>query len=649
MTTPSAPHGSRGVAYLRISGDKQDTATQKANIQRWLARHGLQVECWYEDVGSRDLAYKRREFQLMMSRVATGCLDWIIVDSMDRFGVRDHYEFGKFACDLRDNDCELWSTTEGHLTGDDLATGVVGAVKSARSQDEQAARGKRAVEGLIEAVKNGKTPGGYPPYGYDYMCVGEDGKEKWRLRYLGHYKRVKINPDGTEQAYDGKKNFPARDQGDSLVLVPARDPKQVEAVKLIFRWFATESISYGGIAKRLGDLGYSPIYAETWYTDRVIRILRNPAALVGRTVSNKQSQGRFCEFRGGQIEAVKRKGGRAVSYRVHTQADHIYPDQWGEGLIDRDTWDTVQAKIAHKPKQCRSAKSPELWLAEFLYCSMCGRKMAGWAQPNHKADPYSYVCSSFRQFGERNKNGCRMHRVKHSEITPLVEKWLADTQQKLAEVLDAEPDLTEFEKRADRTQQDYCRLITAVWRTMKKWGVPNPEGGVWAAPSLAEAFRQHAPTHQSKERAALKALQMKYEQATESYLELPQRAREVVRAKLEVLEADIAALEERLRPMDEKLSELRTEMVAAAGRVRAAGEACRGQNQRAKAQALSRVLARIVCSFEHYQSQPKKKQTKRQKARPQGQDRSRLVSAFFEPLLGEGRELRAEGGASAQR
>jgi hypothetical protein len=189
-----------------------------------------------------------------------------------------------------------------------------------------------------------------------------------------------------------------------------------------------------------------------------------------------------------------------------------------------------------------------------------------------------------------------------------VEKWLADTEQKLGEVLTAQPSLgpEQFEADLDRTQTEYCRLVTAVWHTIKKWGVENPSGRPWAANTLADAFRLHAPAHQAEQRADLRSLKAKYEEATVRYLELPEWARAVVRSKLEELEAEIAALEEQLRPMDEKLGELRAGLLLAQERVQVAKEACAGNNQRQKAQALSKVLARIVCRHEHYQSVPKK-------------------------------------------
>jgi len=283
--------------------------------------------------------------------------------------------------------------------------------------------------------------------------------------------------------------------------------------------------------------------------------------------------------------------------------------------------------------------------------------MTGWTQKTHKREPHSYVCGTFRRFGAANAAGCRLHRVHHGTAAALVARFLTDADQKLAEVLAAPttggpdgpdespgfaPPPGTAEDSFDRSQLAYCRLVNRLWRTVQKWGVPAPDGRPWAADALADAYRAHAPQHQAGERAELAALRRRYEEATERYLELPHRAREVVRGKLDELESQIAVLEDRLRPLDEKVGELREELVAAQDRVRAAREACQGIGNRQKAQALAGVLARIVCHFEHYQSVPKKRQTAGQKGRKVGTDRSRLERAVFEPLAGAAVEVRPE-------
>ncbi|MFO0848803.1 MAG: recombinase family protein [Gemmataceae bacterium] len=635
MTSPTTPTGSRGVAYIRVSGDKQDKTSQVSNIKRWLTARGLTARIWYSDIGSRHEAYKRPEFQRLMQAVRAGQIDWIVVDSKDRFGTKNSYEFGRFACELQENDVELWSVAAGCLTSGDYSTEILATVDSVRSRDEQLERSRRTLRSINQVWTEGRYNGSYPPYGFDVACISADKREKWRVRYEGHAKRLKIYPDGRTERYDGKSNFPSRDQADTLQLVPG-DPERIEVVQSIFRWFATESITYGGIAKRLRTLKIDPVYGEAWYGNRVIVILKNPCYLVGRTVGNKYSHGSFFEQRDGKAVPAPTKRGRALTGRLHPESDYIYPKEWGEGLVGRDTWDAVQAKLKgiHSPR--RSPRSSALWLGQFLHCSSCGLRMSGVTQRDHK-DPYSYVCPTFRRYGQHNKTGCRLHRIKHSEIEPIIAKYLTESGQKLDEVLaGTSPDWVEDAVEGlGRAEQEYCRMIGLLWATIKKWGVKGEAGTPWTAGSLAAAFKLHSPRHQSKDQKKLAKLRQQLEQATERYMELPDRARQIARQKLADLEEQIATIEAVLLPMDERLTELRGSLEDARERVRGAEVACEGDSNRQKAEALSKVLARIVLHYRHYRYEPKRK-------RSPGSDRSVLEKVVFEPLSGPPQEFRNE-------
>lgn len=169
--------------------------------------------------------------------------------------------------------------------------------------------------------------------------------------------------------------------------------------------------------------------------------------------------------------------GRSLNNRVHAEGDFNFPREWGEGILNQVTWDAVQAKLKGIDKTRRSPRSLGLWLGQFLYCGHCRMRMTGWHQSNQKADPYSYVCSSFRRYGAANTTGCRLHRIHHGEVLPLVEKYLADTEQKLEEVLSAPLATTivdQAEKVLGDAEREYCRMIIAVWATIKKWEVTNP-------------------------------------------------------------------------------------------------------------------------------------------------------------------------------
>jgi hypothetical protein len=89
------------------------------------------------------------------------------------------------------------------------------------------------------------------------------------------------------------------------------------------------------------------------------------------------------------------------------------------------------------------------------------------------------------------------------------------------------------------------------------------------------------------------------------------------------LAAEIEGLRGRLQPLDEKLAGLRAALAGSRDAVRAARESLRGDGERQRAQALSRVVSRIVCHFRHDTAGPTK------------QARSILTRVEVEPLVGK--------------
>ena len=80
----SKQNGKATSAYLRISGEKQDTARQ----ERRITATGLPISLWFRDElgkNPRDQAHKRKAFQEMLRAVEAGLIGTIVVDRQDRF------------------------------------------------------------------------------------------------------------------------------------------------------------------------------------------------------------------------------------------------------------------------------------------------------------------------------------------------------------------------------------------------------------------------------------------------------------------------------------------------------------------------------------------------------------------------------------
>src|SRR5262249_49489230 len=140
-------------------------------IDAWLTANNLSVKVWYEDSGSRDIAFRRVEFLRMMKAVEAGQWDWIVVSHRDRFGTVDHLEFGKYACVIREAGCQLWSAVQGDLLAGGMGNQVLSVVDSVVSTQEQFSKSERSLRGAIEGAKQGQWQGGYPPFAFDVACV----------------------------------------------------------------------------------------------------------------------------------------------------------------------------------------------------------------------------------------------------------------------------------------------------------------------------------------------------------------------------------------------------------------------------------------------------------------------------------------------
>src|SRR5262249_109859 len=312
--------------------------------------------------------------------------------------------------------CQLWSVSQGDLLATDLGAQVLAVVDSEASAREQQAKSQRSIRGKINGARAGNWQGGYPGLGFDLACVGPDGQERWRVFYEGHHKRLRIWPDGRKESFDGRGNFPGRDPGDTLRLVPSIDKERIENAQRIFRHFATEAISLRALCERLNSLGISPIIGKGWYPARLGQMLRNPCFVSGTASWNKRGHGRFFEWTNGQYQVVPRVKGRAKGGRDRQVTDYVSGEE-GEGIIDRDTWDAGQAKLNGIHRTGKAPRNPDLWLAGLLYCHQCGRRMSGWFRKNN---PLSYCCATHKQFGRHNEHGCELHCVRSVVIERLL-------------------------------------------------------------------------------------------------------------------------------------------------------------------------------------------------------------------------------------
>jgi DNA invertase Pin-like site-specific DNA recombinase len=585
----------RTVAYLRCSTDAQDTLRQREEIRR----SGIPIDQWLEDHESRDKADKRPDFQALLRAVQAGQVDTIVVQALDRFGVRDAWELGKFFSILKDHNCRLLDASGKQLNADDdgtVITSTVGALTSSREQKEKAAR---VLTAKLTLARKGQFLGGYVPYGMDVVCFDRQGNEVWRCVHEGHDKRRKVYPDGREERFDGPENRPPKARHETLKLRPSIVAERVKYLRLIFKWFTTESITAGQIAARLNDLGVSPVFGPLWHQGVVKYILANPV-YIGRPTYNKQSNSRFMEFADHQVKSPD----RSKPARKHAESDQIRPDKEEFApIIDQATWDKAQAKLAAtKTRAYRAPKTAHLWLKGFVVCAKCGKPMRGQSGNRRNGLQPGYLCAEYGRWGTRAPSGCGHFRVEHELLESLVLDYLTQTAPQIKALLDA---TTATDVEAARPLLDAMRdadnCLDGVWLEMLAFVDTH-------LPSKArrKAHRMNVETAYSlvydKVKPQLEKQVADKEREIEVILDgfagLTPKMKNRVNKRLEALQEEIDALRQDLWDLRVPWENLREDL---SSRREALERTTATLNQegrfRQKAEALRTVIDKIVCRF----------------------------------------------------
>ncbi len=599
-------NGRATAAYVRVSSDKQDTARQVKRIEAT----GLPIAFWFrDDTGKnpRDLPQKREAFQGMLKAVQAGLLGKIIVDRQDRFGVADAYQWGKFISLLREHGTTLVDADGRVLSADDdvsILTGTLGAITSTREQREKA---HRNVTGKVAKAKEGEYQGGYPPYGFDVVCYGADGKEKWRTVYVGQYKRWKAYPNGKRERFDGKDNAPRKDPTDKLFIRPSIERNRIKVVRQVFDWYATEDVSPRQIATRLIELGVDSIYGRHWDKVRVREMLGNPA-YVGFPTWNKKGASRFVEYLDGQFrEVTNRKGGRK-----RAESDYVKPIKpLYKPLVPPKIWEKVQAKLKSSSEQARSVAkhapdTAELYLRPFVVCGHCGKPMHATMGRTTKGLWPSYFCSTYNRLGPRNPLGCHCHRVRHSVLEAIVKAYLAETAPKVAQLLEA---TDTGDLRAARplleslaaAEKEYHKMTFDIIDFIDKHG-DVPEAGLPGETivSFGEAYGVLYERFRPGMEAAIAEKEAALDKMLDEFRGLTPKLKRRLNERMEAVQAEIDALRKQLVDLREPWGSLREQLVVRRAALdRAAKVLGKEKAGREKAEALRGVISQVVCHFRH--------------------------------------------------
>ena len=92
--------------------------------------------------------------------------------------------------------------------------------------------------------------------------------------------------------------------------------------------------------------------------------------------------------------------------------DFIVPAQEREPIIDCETWQASQDKLANKTKRAKAPRNPNLWLAGLVVSAGCKLKMTGFVR-SHGKERYNLACTHHKQYGEDHADWARRQRAQY--------------------------------------------------------------------------------------------------------------------------------------------------------------------------------------------------------------------------------------------
>jgi DNA invertase Pin-like site-specific DNA recombinase len=409
----------RAVAYYRMSTDDQEESIpQQQGVMRPKCKlAGVFIEKEFEDHGlsggrmaGRDafkemLAFCRERHRQGAPVQAVVCWD------TKRFSRASSIETNHYLWEfMQAGVCLLFTHSDGwidfrkeeHRVLFNLRQDISNN-RDLRDRARDIARGKHA------NFQANYFNGGPAPYAFDWVLVDENDQPQRRI------------PRAEAITFKAK--------GWYVLLVPTEDPEQLEVARWIFQRFAQTAAGYDTIARELnakgvpgpGSFSKRFPFQTAWGGTAVKHILLNPR-YVGDYRYGFRPAGTYYRLVGSEIREAEFNAGRELNLEAPVNRDaHA-------GIIDRETWDRVQVKIAAKRASGTKARAKGFVLSGgLLRCGLCGNKMQGQRKVHNgkrgRTEYRYYICSG----NQTNPGSCQDFSVREDRILPCLVRKLQES------------------------------------------------------------------------------------------------------------------------------------------------------------------------------------------------------------------------------
>jgi Recombinase/Resolvase, N terminal domain/Recombinase zinc beta ribbon domain len=404
---------------IRVSTDEQEYQGQIDNVRRMLSARHVQILDihWFVYTVSRRKVSNHPRFKEFIAQVEAGEIGTAYVESRDRFGHTDPYDYFKIITTLCENESGLISLRDDKDLTERSMIADVEAVFNTASNDAKIR--EAAYQSLRTRANSFQTTGSWPtgphPFGYGKRCFSAGGQLQWEWQPIS--RTLGITSDFNSSGVRRKRNdepakLPRKERTDIIKLVPSDNKKFVKAVQRAFDFYVRAGLSRRRISQQLNADGLT-FYNQPFSHSYVTQILDNPA-YAGDTHFGKTQPGELCTFDAqGSMTELKRTSKNGNSkVKKRTAEERIVKQNTHDALIDRDTWDAAQAKLASERSRTSFApRNPAYYLKPLFVCGHCGKNLTGRIENQGKV---VYVCSTYI----KGRTGgysvqCGYHRISH--------------------------------------------------------------------------------------------------------------------------------------------------------------------------------------------------------------------------------------------
>ena len=362
--------------YARLSqddgsqGDSNSIQNQRMMLEKYAKDNGFENLKFLYDDGATGTNFNRPAFQEVMALIESGEVATLIVKDMSRLG-REYLEVGRLTeIVFPSYGVRFIAMNDGvdSLYGDNEFTPFKNIINEWYAKD-CSKKGKASAR--IKA-ESGARVASRPPFGYQKDPADPKRKiipDEETAPIIQHIFSLCMSGKGPSQI--------AKQLKEERIPIPAYFYYKKNGVEIT---------------------GFNPAEPYNWQQTTIAKILENEAYL-GHTINLKYTTLSFKN---------KKRIERPENEQVRIENTH-------QPLIDKTTWDIVQAIRKHKRRRANMAE--QNIFSGLIYCKDCGGTMVLHRAHTMDAVKNNFMCSTYKKKGKEN---CSAHYIRETQLTEII-------------------------------------------------------------------------------------------------------------------------------------------------------------------------------------------------------------------------------------